>query len=120
MKSLPMAKSISFVKQPHNYIRDRFAHLLSENGRDLLSKLLRYDPTQRITAQEALKHPYFSESPLPKDERLMPTFPSKSAGEKRKRFLSPSAPHQSESSQSGLFDYPQETQKKGTGFRLRF
>lgn len=30
-------------------------------GLDLLSRLLEYDPTKRITAQEALEHPYFKE-----------------------------------------------------------
>jgi len=29
------------------------------NGRDLLQKMLSYDPTKRISAQEALLHPYF-------------------------------------------------------------
>lgn len=29
------------------------------DGFDLLSRLLEYDPTKRITAQEALEHPYF-------------------------------------------------------------
>ena len=31
-----------------------------QQGFDLLSRLLEYDPTKRLTAQEALKHPYFS------------------------------------------------------------
>lgn len=32
-----------------------------EQGLDLLSKLLEYDPVKRITAQDALQHPYFAE-----------------------------------------------------------
>jgi len=28
---------------------------------DLLEKLLKFDPSERITAADALKHPYFSE-----------------------------------------------------------
>jgi cyclin-dependent kinase 8/11 len=32
---------------------------------DLLKKMLTFDPNQRITAEQALSHPYFRESPLP-------------------------------------------------------
>jgi len=38
---------------------------LSEVGLDLLEKMLCYDPSRRITAEDALKHPWFSEEPLP-------------------------------------------------------
>jgi cell division cycle 2-like len=30
---------------------------------------------RRLTAQEALDHPWFKEHPLPKDLAMMPTFP---------------------------------------------
>lgn len=74
----------------HNNLRGKFPYM-TEHAFDLLSRLLCYDPKQRITAEEALRHPYFSESPPPKDPSLFPTFPSKGAGEKRKTY-SPSAP----------------------------
>jgi serine/threonine protein kinase len=32
-------------------------------GLDLLSKMLIYNPSSRITAQEARKHPYFNDIP---------------------------------------------------------
>jgi cell division cycle 2-like protein len=53
---------------------------LSDKGLDLLQKLLTYNPEKRITAKEALCHPYFEESPLMKDTELMPTWPSRSDG----------------------------------------
>jgi hypothetical protein len=31
---------------------------------------------KRISCAEALRHPWFSEQPLPKDTALMPTFPA--------------------------------------------
>ena len=34
---------------------------LSPNGIDLLSKMLQYDPTKRISAKEAMRHAYFSD-----------------------------------------------------------
>jgi serine/threonine protein kinase len=34
-------------------------------GRDLLEKMLALDPNKRITALEALNHPYFKVDPQP-------------------------------------------------------
>jgi len=74
---LPNARKMTFASQPYNNLRQRFPpNLLTEAGFDLLNKFLTYDPAKRITAAEALKHPYFSESPPPKDPALMPTWPA--------------------------------------------
>ncbi|GMH38202.1 hypothetical protein BSKO_06086 [Bryopsis sp. KO-2023] len=48
----------------------------SECAIDLLRGFLAYDPKQRLTAEEALQHPYFEEHPLPKPLGKMPRFPS--------------------------------------------
>jgi serine/threonine protein kinase len=39
----------------------KYSDNLDDNGLDLLQKLLTYDPTQRISAIQALQHPYFNE-----------------------------------------------------------
>lgn len=54
--------------------------MLSDAGVDLLNKLLTYDPDKRITARQALRHPYFSERPLPRLPEYMPSFPSGEGG----------------------------------------
>ncbi|EER07674.1 CDK5, putative [Perkinsus marinus ATCC 50983] len=36
---------------------------LSPDGVDLLSRLLKYDPSKRITGKQALEHPYFNDLP---------------------------------------------------------
>ncbi|KIK28603.1 hypothetical protein PISMIDRAFT_673673 [Pisolithus microcarpus 441] len=90
--TLPLAKSVTLPSPHAHQFRQRFPHMTT-SGLDLLMSLLTYDPQQRISAEEALRHPYFSESPLPKHPDLFASFPSAAAGEKRKKpFDSPSAP----------------------------
>ncbi len=42
---------------------------------DLVTKMLEYDPEKRVTASEALRHPYFTESPLPSELSQIPFVP---------------------------------------------
>ncbi|KAF3323307.1 cyclin-dependent kinase G-2-like isoform X2 [Carex littledalei] len=61
-ENLPGAKLV-FTKQKYNLLRDKFPpSVLSKSGYDLLSKLLDYDPQKRITAEDALRHPWFSDT----------------------------------------------------------
>lgn len=53
---------------------------------DLLSRLLSCDPAKRISAEEALDHPWFQEAPRPKAKEYMPTFPSTSALDIKQRY----------------------------------
>lgn len=55
---LPLAKSIS-LPAPHSpQLRQKFPYITTA-GLDLLSQLLAYDPESRVSAEEAMKHPYF-------------------------------------------------------------
>lgn len=47
-------------KQFKDYINNENSHLCSPEALDLLNKMLIYDHGKRITAREALKHPYFN------------------------------------------------------------
>jgi serine/threonine protein kinase len=38
---------------------------LDDQGLDLLAAMFEYDPTRRITAEEALAHPWFEDVRLP-------------------------------------------------------
>jgi len=72
---LPNAKKVNFAVQPYNNLRQKFPHVTDKTF-DLLNKLLTYDPEKRLSATEALEHPFFTESPPAKDPALMPTWPS--------------------------------------------
>ncbi|KAG6857626.1 negative regulator of the PHO system [Tephrocybe sp. NHM501043] len=51
------------IKQYQRYPKMNFAQVIPKASReavDLLDQLLKFDPTERITASEALAHPYFT------------------------------------------------------------
>lgn len=48
-------------KRWEQFIQSENQHLVSPEALDLLDKLLRYDHQQRLTAAEAMQHPYFCE-----------------------------------------------------------
>eukprot|EP00339_Tiarina_fusa_P023017 CAMPEP_0117028586 /NCGR_PEP_ID=MMETSP0472-20121206/20773_1 /TAXON_ID=693140 ORGANISM="Tiarina fusus, Strain LIS" /NCGR_SAMPLE_ID=MMETSP0472 /ASSEMBLY_ACC=CAM_ASM_000603 /LENGTH=355 /DNA_ID=CAMNT_0004736117 /DNA_START=142 /DNA_END=1205 /DNA_ORIENTATION=- len=75
---LPVMKKFSFTRKP-NRLREVIPPVTA-NTFDLLEKMLCMDPKCRITAEEALRHPYFTENPPPQHPSMMPTFPSQAEG----------------------------------------
>lgn len=68
-------------------------YISTENSYFLISRFLTYDPAQRITAEDALKHDYFQETPLPIDPGMFPTWPAKSEmGHRKAAAASPKPP----------------------------
>eukprot|EP00922_Rhytidocystis_sp_ex-Travisia-forbesii_P022160 GHVS01032452.1.p1 GENE.GHVS01032452.1~~GHVS01032452.1.p1 ORF type:complete len:258 (+),score=40.31 GHVS01032452.1:429-1202(+) len=70
---LPRYAEFSFPTNVYNNLRQAYPSA-SDNCLDLLNKLLTFDPSKRIAAREAIKHPYFSESPAPTPPACMPTW----------------------------------------------
>ncbi|KAJ2138355.1 hypothetical protein GGH19_005043 [Coemansia sp. RSA 1807] len=79
---LPNAKMFKFSphKDPNTKLRARMEKYqgVTDCAFDLMARMLTLDPAQRITASQALEHPYFAEHPPPKDPSMFPTWPSKS------------------------------------------
>ncbi|KAJ9073214.1 TFIIH complex serine/threonine-protein kinase subunit kin28 [Entomophthora muscae] len=69
MKKLP--HFLEFTVFPKTPLRALFTAASSE-ALDLLEKMLIYDPTKRISALDALRHKYFSESPHPTSPEKLP------------------------------------------------
>jgi len=47
------------VKQWHNFMKPRYKRISVPEAMDFLDKLLQYDHQKRLTAKEAMEHPYF-------------------------------------------------------------
>jgi len=56
--TLPLAKTISLPPSQPPQFRQKFP-FISDAGVDLMMRFLTYDPECRVTAEEALQHPYF-------------------------------------------------------------
>uniref|UniRef100_A0A665X5C8 cyclin-dependent kinase n=1 Tax=Echeneis naucrates TaxID=173247 RepID=A0A665X5C8_ECHNA len=110
---LPAVKKMTFTEYPYNNLRKRFGALLSDQGFDLMNKFLTYCPSKRIVSDDALKHEYFRETPLPIDPSMFPTWPAKSEQQRVKRGTSPRPPE-------GGLGYSQlgDDDLKETGFHL--
>ena len=49
-----------YTKKPwKKFVADENRHLASDEALDFLDRLLRYDPAERVSAREAMEHPYF-------------------------------------------------------------
>lgn len=89
---LPVAQKMKINHHPVSNLRKRF-QMLNDLGLSFMLNFLTYDPNQRITAEIALKHPYFSEFPPPIDPSNFPKWAAKSElGQKRASEASPKAP----------------------------
>ncbi|CAN9515696.1 unnamed protein product [Ophioblennius macclurei] len=110
---LPAVKKMTFTEYPYNNLRKRFGALLSDQGFDLMNKFLTYCPSKRIISDDALKHEYFRETPLPIDPSMFPTWPAKSEQQRVKRGTSPRPP------EGGLaYSHLGDDDLKDTGFHL--
>lgn len=81
LATLPLWSKCSHIKRsahavPLQEVLLRANVSVTDELLDLLNRLLDLNPETRITAQDALDHPWFRCHPLPKDVALMPTFPS--------------------------------------------
>ncbi|KAH7331129.1 hypothetical protein KP509_20G016100 [Ceratopteris richardii] len=69
VSGLPDYGKITFVDDRNGYSLKDHVKGGSEEAHDLLSKLIAYDPESRLSAVDALKHPYFQVHPLPLSPR---------------------------------------------------
>lgn len=71
-KDLPSTLRQKLGVVPEDHARLLIDSMLSEAGYDLIERMMRWDPAERITASEALKHPWFEELPKMREGFFMP------------------------------------------------
>ncbi|ORC87183.1 putative protein kinase [Trypanosoma theileri] len=65
MRTLTRFNRVNTLRQVFEKSRHAGASTLPESGFDLLQRILRWNPLDRLSAREALEHPFFYEDPLP-------------------------------------------------------
>eukprot|EP00033_Pygsuia_biforma_P001454 GCRY01001642.1.p1 GENE.GCRY01001642.1~~GCRY01001642.1.p1 ORF type:complete len:500 (+),score=50.95 GCRY01001642.1:190-1689(+) len=68
--TLPGVKTAHFKEIPYSSLRQYLPMHITQSCFDLCNRLLTYDPKKRLSAADALRHPYFEESPQPKPPRI--------------------------------------------------
>jgi serine/threonine protein kinase len=58
--------------QPEGALPMALDHVLTEAGGDLIAQMLQWDPRDRISVVDALKHPWFDEVPRAVEGCFMP------------------------------------------------
>jgi predicted protein (fragment) len=135
---LPMVKRVNFPKHPYNNLHEKLGKpaRLSSLGFDLMNRFLTYCPEKRITAETALKHDFFKESPLPIEPSMFPTWPAKSeqgAPGTIRKAKSPKPPSggelfskqcEADEDEENILDstgfHMSHSKKQGQGFSLKF
>jgi cell division cycle 2-like len=82
--ALPNARRVALQGPPRSELSTRMRARAYENrtpvtsmALDLLARLLVLDPKRRISAAEALQHPYFDEAPPAREPHLIQTMPER-------------------------------------------
>jgi len=127
---LPVVKKITFTEYPYNTLRNRFNQImLTDLGFDLMNRFLTYNPERRVTAEEALKHEYFKETPMPVDPSMFPTWPARHERNHVRITQSPKPPSGGkqyakqlgeEDEDIGSGGFHMNLHRPGAGFNLKF
>lgn len=64
MKMILLLMTRHSRKRWERFVHSENQHLVSPEALDFLDKLLRYDHNERLTAREAMEHPYFCKADL--------------------------------------------------------
>lgn len=74
LNSIASKKSVEFVKKLPVHVKQPWTRVVNCNNPlaiDLLEKMLKYDPKERISVQEAMKHPYLATYYNPGEETVV-------------------------------------------------
>ena len=125
-KQLPLATKMKFDGPDVSQLRKRFAKTITSQGHNMLDGLLNYSTDRRMTSDMCLKHPWFTESPLPIDPSMFPMWPAKSEKSSGSGQKTPPAPapganaKEADLDDKTGFSIAAAPQQRGGGFTLKF